>query len=389
MIQALIKKGVIIRHPETIEITDDVDLSRIAPGAVIHAGVRIRGERTFICRDAQIGKEAPATIENCYIGPEVSLKGGYFNGSVFLEKASVGSCAHVRAGTIMEEQSSAAHSVGLKHTILFPFVTLGSLINFCDCLMAGGTGPKNHSEVGSSYIHFNFTPQQDKATPSMMGDVPRGVMLNQPPVFLGGQGGLVGPCRLAFKTVIAAGTICRKDETRPGRLIFGGPGKSGNVSYSGAFSAGNIKRVLINNFFYMAGLASLLQWYNHIRRLFISARMPEELYEGLVFTLQTCIEERIFRLCQYAQKVAPRQLGPCMDELETRLRTPAEKMDDPEKRDAFVGIIRKSIADSDNPDYIKIIQSLKDSYSQAGTAWLQAISDKCMDNWMSAVPDLD
>ena len=66
--------------------------------------------------------------------------------------------------------------------------------------MAGGTSRKNHSEIGSSYIHFNFTPHQDKATPSLVGDVPRGVMLDRAPIFLGGQGGLVGPVRIAYGT---------------------------------------------------------------------------------------------------------------------------------------------------------------------------------------------
>jgi UDP-N-acetylglucosamine/UDP-N-acetylgalactosamine diphosphorylase len=86
-----------------------------------------------------------------------------------------------------------AHAVGLKQTILFPFVTLGSLINFCDCLMGGGTSRRNHSEVGSSFIHFNYTPRQDKATASLLGDVPRGVMLDQPPIFLGGREESSGP----------------------------------------------------------------------------------------------------------------------------------------------------------------------------------------------------
>ncbi|NTV96894.1 MAG: TOBE domain-containing protein, partial [Thiobacillus sp.] len=58
-----------------------------------------------------------------------------------------------------------------------PFVTPGSLVNVCDCLMAGGTDRRNHSEVGSSYVHFNYTPHQDKATASLLGDVPHGVML--------------------------------------------------------------------------------------------------------------------------------------------------------------------------------------------------------------------
>ncbi len=48
--------------------------------------------------------------------------------------------AEVREGCLLEEETSGAHAVGLKQTILFPFVTLGSLVNFCDCLMAGGTG---------------------------------------------------------------------------------------------------------------------------------------------------------------------------------------------------------------------------------------------------------
>ena len=80
----------------------------------------------------------------------------------------------MRRGTILEEHASCAHTVGLKQTILFPYVTLGSLINFCDCFMAGGTGPRNHSEVGSSYIHFNFSANQDKATASLLGMCPRG-----------------------------------------------------------------------------------------------------------------------------------------------------------------------------------------------------------------------
>ena len=88
--------------------------------------------------------------------------------------------AQVRETCILEEEASGAHCAGIKQTILLPFVTLGSLINFCDCLMAGGTSRQNHSEVGSSYIHFNFTPDGDKTTPSLIGDVPRGVMLAEP-----------------------------------------------------------------------------------------------------------------------------------------------------------------------------------------------------------------
>ena len=221
-IRQLLQKGVTIPNPDSVQIGDEVKLDRIAgDGVVIHAGCKIFGEKTLIMSGVVLGYEGPVTIEDCQVGPRVELKGGFFRRSVFLERASMGSEAQVRDGCILEEEASGAHAVGLKQTILFPCVTLGSLINFCDCFMAGGTSRKNHSEVGSSYIHFNYTPNQDKATPSLIGDVPRGVMLNQAPIFLGGQGGLVGPLRIEYGTVIAAGVIYREDVSEEGRLFFG------------------------------------------------------------------------------------------------------------------------------------------------------------------------
>ena len=201
-----------------------------------------------------------------------------------------------------EEEASIAHTVGLKQTILFPYVTLGSLINFCDCLMAGGTDSKNHSEVGSSFIHFNFTANQDKATASLMGDVPHGVMLNQPPIFLGGQGGLVGPSRIAFGTVLAAGSICRKDQLKPNLLIFEGTAGRGSMPYkTGSFR--NIKRVLNNNLYYIGNLISLWHWYLHVRSLFIGVDYPQPLAEGAQRILTDAITERFHQLNRLAEKI--------------------------------------------------------------------------------------
>ena len=259
-IHLLMEKGVKILCPETVDIGEEVDPRRISgDDVVIYPGCRIHGNKTLVLAGVKLGGEGPVTVDNCYIGSRVELKGGFFKKSVFLDDAVMGLGAHVREGTILEEHASGAHTVGLKQTILFPFVTLGSLINFCDCLMAGGTSRKNHSEVGSSYIHFNFTPNQDKATPSIIGDVPRGVMVNQPPIFLGGQGGMVGPCRLEYGTVLAAGSICRKDELRPNRLIQEGNARSANVPYTRGLHL-TLKRILINNIHYIANLMALRQW---------------------------------------------------------------------------------------------------------------------------------
>ncbi len=404
----LMQKGVTIYCPESVHIDQSVNPDRIESNVTIHAGTRIRGKDTLICRGSVIGAEAPATIDNCWVGPEVSLKGGYFSKSVFLRGAAVGSGGHVREGTIFEEYASAAHQVGLKQTILFPFVTLGSLINFCDCLMAGGTGPKHHSEVGSSYIHFNFTPQQDKATPSMLGDVPGGVMLNREPIFLGGQGGLVGPSRLAFGTVTAAGTICRSDELRENRLIFGGPSKSGNIAYHPDFFR-NIKGIVGKNLNYIANLTALMRWYGLVRTRFISENMPLPLMEGLTKTLVAAAGERISRLMAFAEKLASasggtnhqtagnpspdayteknQQLYENRNQLRELILEDLEKQQgDDRLRECFLDAVDRAIDADGKNDYIKIIQNLGRQNAETGTAWLQGIVDNSMARWLKVLP---
>lgn len=297
------ERGVTIPDPGSIYIDEDVDIDRISgTGVTLHPGTRIIGKKTLIMAGSDIGSEGPVTLDNTRVGPDTRLKGGFFQDAVFAGKNVFGSGAHVRGGTILEEEASAAHTVGLKQTILFPFVTLGSLINFCDILMAGGTSRKDHSEVGSSFIHFNYTPNQDKATPSMLGNVHQGVMLNQGPVFMGGQGGLVGPCRLAFGTVTAAGTIWRRDETRPDRILFGGALKAGSIPRKAGVYTGP-GRIYTANCLYIAGLISLMNWYRTVRSLFAADRFSAALFLGMKETLQSCIDERIKRLGDFCQRL--------------------------------------------------------------------------------------
>jgi UDP-N-acetylglucosamine/UDP-N-acetylgalactosamine diphosphorylase len=387
-IDMLIEKGVEINNPGSIEIGDEVDLNRISgDGVVIHAGCKIFGTETLILRGAKLGYEAPVTVDDCQIGPDVELKGGYFNKSVFLEKTKLGLGSHVREATILEEQASIAHTVALKHTILFPFVTLGSLINFCDCLMAGGTSRKNHSEVGSSYIHFNFTPSQDKATASLIGDVPRGVMLNQDPVFLGGQGGIVGPCRLGYGITVAAGTIVRKDEIRPNRLIMGEAGQGGNVAYE-AGQLRSYKKIVINNITYIANLMALKQWYDQVRVLFISHSFPRALYKGLQEKIDMALDERINRLeavCRKEPGTGREDQPPKLSrqdlelyehwfELKELFQVSPTDAASAGPRDQFLASVRHGISNF-GQDYIRVIQKLNPVDSAMGTRWLQGIID--------------
>ncbi|HNY50948.1 MAG TPA: UDP-N-acetylglucosamine pyrophosphorylase [Smithella sp.] len=398
----LIKKGVDIPLPQTVYIHDDVHVDQISGKNVkIYPGCRIYGSKTVISSGCKLGYEAPVTLEDCRLAQDVELKGGYFSKSVFLEKSNMGMGAHVREGCLLEEEAGGAHSVGLKQTILFPFVTLGSLINFCDCFMAGGTSRRNHSEVGSSYIHFNFTPDGDKATPSLIGDVPRGVMLNQPPIFLGGQGGMVGPIRLGYGNVVAAGSILRKDCPQDHQLIFDMQQIRGIRNFKPA-AYPNLRRILENNILYLANINALQAWYKNIRKPFFEAREFGALvYAGAVDLLASAREERLKRLRTMAQKA--------VDQSPQKLKSTEIK-----QRQAFLEntgkieeLLNKNIGDTkmnkteeifvrafehfcdkDGKSYIETIQNLPPSISTKGVRWLQEIVNYYCESISTVIPSL-
>jgi UDP-N-acetylglucosamine/UDP-N-acetylgalactosamine diphosphorylase len=384
----LIDKGVKIPNPLTLDIGEEVEIDHISgSGVKIYPGCRIYGEKTVISAGAHLGYEGPVTIEDCQIGPKVELKGGYFNRAVFLEKVSMGLGAHVREGCILEEQASGAHCVGLKQTILFPFVTLGSLINFCDCLMAGGTSRKNHSEVGSSYIHFNFTPDGDKTTASLIGDVPRGVMLNQPPIFLGGQGGLVGPVRLGYGNIVAAGSILRQDVYAENKLIIG-KSHPGAVIDISPMTYVSISRIVENNIIYLANLIALEEWYVHVRQPFFKGQeFGDLIYAGVLDKLNLAKNERIKRLEDMASKISvssekggsKRQGEAGRGEFHDKVYLIRELFvrditGNPgiEHRNRFLKALDEQKRDK-GLNYIETIQSLPDETSQEGVLWLDQI----------------
>ncbi|MFC1497088.1 hypothetical protein ACFLS1_01260 [Verrucomicrobiota bacterium] len=390
-IKTLIDQGTTILDPNSVFIDPSVNLDLISPDITIYPGCRISGEKTSIGPSCILGEEAPATIKDCQLAENVKLKGGFFSGATFMSGAELCSGAHVRPGTLLEEQASCAHTVGLKQTVLLPFVTLGSLINFCDCLMSGGTDKKNHSEVGSSYIHFNYTPHQDKATPSLIGDVPRGVMMKEKPIFLGGQGGLVGPCRVAYGTIVAAGTILRKDVCEEGCLVHDRPARKHSQHPYNSSIHGNIHRILINNFVYIGNLHALLQWHTSVRSQFMT-KTPylKACAEGAVNQIKLMIKERVKRLSQLKNNLekslefirsksgADLSVSPYTEqqafiekwpELESRLETDNATNADIKAQDTFLNKLNS------NMSYIEAIKALDPDAKQSGTTWLQSIVD--------------
>lgn len=401
-VRALVERGVTIHAPSTVHIDPSVCPDRIARGVVLHPGCRITGSHTAIGPESSLGEEGPVTLDNCQLGRGVELKAGYFSSATFLDGSSMGAGAHVRPGTLLEEEASGAHTVGFKQTILLPFVTTGSLINFCDCLMAGGTSRKKHSEVGSSYVHFNFTPHQDKATPSLIGDVPRGVMLDQHPIFLGGQGGLVGPARVEFGCVVPAGVVLREDALQADRIVYPRALPAGEVKPYTTGAYRDIRRIVTNNLTYIGNIRALRCWYAFVRRGILS-RTPygEACYEGALHRLKEVESERLKRLREFAGKLnlSIQLLGQqpgaerwvrdqqaflaCWSAVEERLLADACESIGAADRDAVLEALNRA---SHGGSYLDTIQALAPDVRRAGVRWLQAIVDSVAGTWQPPSP---
>ena len=409
-VDLLLQRGVSVPVPASVEIGPEVDPDRISgEGVVIHAGCKIFGKETLILPRVELGRGGPAAVEDCQIGEGVKLKGGSFRKATFLSGSCVGTCAEVREGCLFEEQSRAAHCVGTKQTILFPFATLGSLVNFCDCLLAGGKSAKNHSEVGSAYIHFNFSPNQDKATPSLIGDVPRGVMLRAAPIFLGGQGGLIGPSRIGYGTVIAAGVVFRGDCPEGGKMLLGAPLRASELPFTpGVYR--EVQRKFLNNVTYLANLLALRQWYLLIRRGFFRGKMETVLYQGALQRLEEAFSERLKRLEEFVEKMPAslqasespaatgdqawsllvhqkRELSEKWPAVSQVLAAARANEGDRSLRDSF---LEKMDAQRRSPggDYLKVVQQLKPEEAEIGTRWLQGIVGEVTRGVLEQIPTL-
>jgi hypothetical protein len=378
----LLERGVVIPRPELVVIDPAVDPTRIEAAAEILPGSRVEGSRTLVGRGSRIGTAGPAVLRNCAVGRGVDLGSGVFEDCVFLDGSSFGPGAQARGGTLFEERSRAAHTVGSKHTILLPFVTLGSLINFCDCMMAGGRGEADHGEVGSGFIHFNFTPAGDKATPSLFGGIPRGVFLREPKIFLGGNAGAVGPIRVGFGTVLAAGSVYRRDYGERMLVLGEAPRAESRPLEEGRISG--VREKVRKNLEYLAEMTALLGFHGLVRaRLAGTDPHRSALAAASVTSIEDSIAERLRQLERF---------GAILKEARTGGR------DDAEYQRAFCdrfAAVRPNLSARDlarsaghpgldrllrtipkgGGEYLEWVRRLTDDEVAAGVEWLESVRE--------------
>jgi predicted nuclease of restriction endonuclease-like RecB superfamily len=114
---------------------------------------------------------------------------------------------------------------------------------------------------------------------------------------------MVGPVRLGYGTMVAAGTILRNDSLADNKLIVGKSYKDLVTNYTPYLYAG-LSRILGNNMIYLANLVALEQWYIHVRQEFFSRQgFGPFMHEGALEKLSLAKQERVRRLEAMAEKM--------------------------------------------------------------------------------------
>ena len=410
----LLDRGVHIPDLNLVHITRDVKLENIASGCTIYPFVRITGPKTQINSGARIGLRGPVILENSFIGkntvigslgqvtlidtvvgPKSFLGAGVAEQAVFLGKETTinnfttGYGFRIRKGSLYEEDASSAQHTDTKMTILFPWTTLGSDINFCDSLLAGGTGPElgSFSEVGSGTIHFNYSIRGDKATASLFGDVLKGVFLDQERLFIGGKNSLLGPIKADFGAMTAAGARIKGKLTKG--LNYGHSLPKGTVDYDARIFLG-ASVIVKNQVNVLAELTALANWYKQVR-INCVAQIPEQkfLYNSGLRMVEFNYQERLRQLNRYVDS-----LEKSVRILET-MRTSKKEISEQkvllsrwtklgsefknlEKYEIRIPESLKeefeNLQSQGQSDYTGLIKKLSQSGKQAGKTWLNEIA---------------
>lgn len=296
-VKALQRRGVEVWGPDRVYVSEDVKLDAIEAGAVIrHATLSGSGLR--IAKGAKVGVSGHAEVEDCQIATDVELGAGLYQGATFLRGAKVRGFAEIRPGTLLEEEAEAAHSVALKNTTFTSCCVAGSLINFCDLFLSGGTSRSDHTEIGSGAIHFNFDPRGDKWG-SLIGGI-RGVLLRSAPVFVGGNCGIVGPVEIGFGSVTAAGSVIRRDVGQ--NVVIATGSKNVQIRDFDRRIYGSLTSRFLLTAKLIGTLRALDRWYALVR--LPSAKADERpFYDAARTQIETQIAERIKRLGNIVAKL--------------------------------------------------------------------------------------
>ncbi len=407
-LEQLAQRGVRVLLPEQTAIRRDVDLQQLESGAVLHPGTRLQGQSTRVLAGAEIGPggyvvledsvvgpgaivgaQGPVSLRQSWVGPQTILGMGVAEEAVFLGREHSGAPPttgvgfRVRKGSLYEEGACSGQHTDTKMTLLMPWVTLGSNINFCDALLAGGTGdpPGQFSEVGSGTIHFNFTIRGDKATASLLGNVCEGVFLRSERLFIGGNCSLLGPLLAEFGTFSAAGA--RLSGQLASGLNLGTAHLSGHKNYDPRCFP-NLRWIVSTQLQFFGELVALFHWYDQVRVRMAGDAFQESLYRQGQYIVQRNLEERLAQLQLLTELVAENQSHSERVLPETKLKDQRAWLQNwtrkKEQLQSYASTPRlapesllRELMDTEGT-YTRRIQQLSPVTAEAGQRWLEGIA---------------
>ena len=231
-------------------------------------------------------------------------------------------------------------------------------------------------------------------------------MLNQPPIFLGGQGGIVGPSQIGYSTVIAAGVIYRGDCPQGHKLLTGKESQKDDMDfYPGLYWS--VKRRVINSVEYLANIIALRQWYLFVRSKFYDeSSLEKHLYEGAIEKLEIIFNERVKRFKALANKMEKsielyksvmgymaleelisqkRELLENIQVIEDEFMNCKTYSGDDKQREEFLKDIDMSI-EKNGKNYINVIQNLTEFDISVATSWLLCIVNHTRDIILKYLP---
>ena len=391
-LDALRDRGVVIHCPEATVIGEDIDPTRFEAGVEIFPGSTIVGSDSLYLEGAKIGRAGGGTFKNVRCGANADLYGGYFDNCVLLDGVVIRGHAEIRGGTLLEEGCEAAHHCGYKMTVMLPFVVAGSLINFCDALFAGGTSRADHSEIGSCLALYNYTPWSDKFA-SQFGDVPSGVFMRSPRIFVGGQTQVVSPVHVDYGAVIPAGCAVRRSV--PAGRLYGERMMPIDAPFDPTLYGGLAPKFALTRA-YVGNLRALQAWYALVRQPAETNELRAALLDAAVAQLEAGVRERVKRLGKIVAKLpesrakhatALAAAAPKAIPLHTKRiaehdaligEWPALKaMLETPHQDTEVDLnaLSSIAAQRSDQDYFTFLRGLDDDSVEAGRSALQAIVD--------------
>ncbi|MEI8354185.1 MAG: hypothetical protein WCG22_06740 [Lentisphaerota bacterium] len=212
----------------------------------------------------------------------------------------------------------------------------------------------------------------------IMTTVPDAALLRSRRIFVGGQSCAVGPVRVAYGTVLAAGQVLRHDVETPGLLVVPPPPTPGERIYD--VVCRHPDRVVRNNLIYIGNLLALDQWYRHVRVGFMG-RTPwgARCHAGAMQRLDEALRERMERLNAFVRIIGTDAERACFPGGWELVRERVAQALEVRAGSGSIEAITPIVAALDGATWIEAIQRLDADAAAIVRTWLKS--------WVSIIVD--